>query len=78
MDTKYFRSDLTESEDKNKHYQPNIYGNGTLLGNIQWQWLKNELNSSMQILIFRLVVFSFYQTNVALNVGLIFLMKLMD
>lgn len=46
LDTRYFRSDLTVSEDETKRYQPNAYGVGTILDKAQWQWLENELNSS--------------------------------
>ena len=43
LDTRYFRSELTPSSTPNKRYQPNNYGEGTLLGATQWEWLKNQL-----------------------------------
>ena len=46
LDTRYFRSALTPSENPEFRYQPNTYGEGTMLGDAQWQWLENELNSS--------------------------------
>ena len=46
LDTRYFRSALTPSENPEHRYQPNVYGEGTMLGDAQWQWLENELNSS--------------------------------
>jgi alkaline phosphatase D len=44
LDTRYFRSDLTK--DKTKRYQPNKYGEGTMLGATQWQWLEQEMTQS--------------------------------
>ena len=46
LDTRYFRSALTPSENPEMRYQQNVYGEGTMLGNAQWQWLEGELNSS--------------------------------
>ena len=46
LDTRYFRTELTIAKDKNKRYQPNTYGEGTILGKAQWNWLKKELNNS--------------------------------
>ena len=46
LDTRYFRSDLTVSRDSSKRYQPNEYGEGTILGLDQWNWLEKELNTS--------------------------------
>lgn len=46
LDTRYFRTSLTNSEASDKRYQPNTYGEGTILGNEQWLWLKNELSNS--------------------------------
>ncbi|WP_347175403.1 alkaline phosphatase D family protein [Polaribacter uvawellassae] len=46
LDTRYFRSGLTISEDKTKRYQPNKYGEGTMLGEQQWKWFQNELSNS--------------------------------
>lgn len=47
LDTRYFRTNLTKSVDSTKRYQPNTYGEGTILGKQQWNWLTNELNSSI-------------------------------
>ncbi|NCT09201.1 MAG: alkaline phosphatase family protein [Flavobacteriia bacterium] len=44
LDTRYFRTSLTKA--KNKRYQPNTFGDGTILGTKQWNWLENELSSS--------------------------------
>src|SRR5690606_31116833 len=46
LDTRYFRTELTKSTENNRRYQPNEFGNGTILGEMQWQWLKDELNNS--------------------------------
>lgn len=46
LDTRYFRTGLTRAEGKKKRYQPNPYGTGTILGDVQWKWLKNELVTS--------------------------------
>ena len=46
LDTRYFRTSLTEAKTKGKRYRPNNYGEGTILGEQQWTWLKNTLNSS--------------------------------
>ncbi|GAA4813563.1 alkaline phosphatase D family protein [Litoribaculum gwangyangense] len=46
LDTRFFRTGLTNAVDKSKRYQPNKYGEGTILGDAQWQWLKEELDSS--------------------------------
>jgi len=46
LDTRYFRSDLTRSEDAANRYQPNGYGEGKLLGAAQWEWLEQELQNS--------------------------------
>ena len=45
LDTRYFRTPLKKAEGK-KRYVPNAYGEGTLLGQKQWTWLKNELKNS--------------------------------
>ncbi len=45
-DTRYFRTALTRSPDKKKRYTPNVYGEGTLLGETQWKWLEKELRNS--------------------------------
>ncbi len=46
LDTRYFRTSLTPDTETNKRNKPNIYGEGTLLGDAQWQWLANELHNS--------------------------------
>lgn len=46
LDTRYFRSALTPSNNPEKRYQPNTYGEGTMLGDTQWQWLEQELKTS--------------------------------
>jgi alkaline phosphatase D len=46
LDTRYFRTELTEDRNSKKRYKPNPYGSGTMLGEKQWNWLKNELNNS--------------------------------
>ena len=46
LDTRYFRSNLTKSENPDFRYQSNAYGEGTMLGEEQWQWLEEELKNS--------------------------------
>ena len=46
LDTRYFRSDLTDAKGSSKRYEPNAYGEGTILGSEQWQWLVKELKTS--------------------------------
>ncbi|MBC9797051.1 alkaline phosphatase D family protein [Sinomicrobium weinanense] len=46
LDTRYFRSALTDTKETGKRYQPNPQGEGTMLGKAQWQWLEKELSSS--------------------------------
>ena len=46
LDTRYFRTALTTSNDPDKRYEPNPIGEGTLLGDAQWSWLEDELNNS--------------------------------
>ncbi len=50
LDTRYFRSALTEGTD-GKRYQPNPYGQGTILGDAQWQWLEQNITGSNSDLI---------------------------
>lgn len=47
LDTRYFRTGLTVSADKSKRYQPNKYGEGTVLGEKQWKWFQDELSNSI-------------------------------
>lgn len=46
LDTRYFRTALTRAMSLKKRYQPNTYGEGTVLGSLQWHWLEAELKSS--------------------------------
>lgn len=46
LDTRYFRTPLTEGRSQGKRYVPNSYGDGTILGTKQWSWLENELSNS--------------------------------
>ncbi|MEL4307359.1 alkaline phosphatase D family protein [Joostella sp. CR20] len=47
LDTRYFRSPLTKNlGDSGKRFIPNPPGVGTMLGETQWAWLQNELNTS--------------------------------
>jgi alkaline phosphatase D len=46
LDTRYFRSPLTKDPTGKKRYIPNTDPNSTMLGEAQWTWLKQELDSS--------------------------------
>ena len=46
LDTRYFRTALTLDTITQKRYQPNNYGEGSMLGEKQWDWLKNQLQNS--------------------------------
>ena len=46
LDTRFFRTALTKSKKKGKKYVPNNYGEGSVLGEIQWKWLTSQLNNS--------------------------------
>ena len=46
LDTRYFRTGLTNDPSAKKRYLPNNYGEGSMLGEAQWNWLKQELDSS--------------------------------
>ena len=46
LDSRFFRTALTKANDSKKRFQPNKYGEGTLLGKAQWNWLKKELRNS--------------------------------
>lgn len=46
LDTRYFRTALTPDTETEKRTKPNPYGQGTVLGKTQWQWLENELSGS--------------------------------
>ena len=45
LDSRFFRTALTKGIG-NKRFQPNKYGEGTMLGEAQWIWLEKELQSS--------------------------------
>lgn len=46
LDTRFFRTALTKATEPNKRFQPNPYGEGTMLGEAQWKWLERELKES--------------------------------
>ena len=46
LDTRYFRTALTLDTLTTKRNTPNAYGEGTILGVKQWQWLEKELKES--------------------------------
>ncbi len=46
LDTRYFRTALTPDTETKKSYKQNMYGEGTILGEIQWDWFKNQLQNS--------------------------------
>lgn len=46
LDTRYFRTSLTPDNETKKRNKPNAYGEGTVLGEVQWNWLESELKSS--------------------------------
>ena len=46
LDTRYFRSPLQKDEEGKKRYKPWQNGEGTLLGEAQWQWFENQLKTS--------------------------------
>ena len=46
LDGRYFRDTLNYSPIKGRRYDPNPYGQGTLLGDAQWKWLDKELKNS--------------------------------
>lgn len=46
LDTRYFRSPLHEDKETKKRYKPWQNGEGTLLGENQWQWFENQLKNS--------------------------------
>jgi len=46
LDTRYFRTALTNDPETKKRYKPNSYGEGTILGETQWKWLENQLQNS--------------------------------
>jgi alkaline phosphatase D len=46
LDTRYLRTALTQDTITKKRYKPNVYGEGSILGDAQWEWLKNQLQNS--------------------------------
>lgn len=46
LDTRYFRTSLTSDDLTRKRYKSNVYGEGSMLGKTQWEWLANELQNS--------------------------------
>lgn len=46
LDTRYFRTALTPDTETKKRTKPNVYGEGTILGDAQWSWLEHELATS--------------------------------
>ncbi|TDE27477.1 MULTISPECIES: alkaline phosphatase D family protein [Flavobacterium] len=46
LDSRFFRTSLTKAIHSKKRFQPNKYGEGTVLGTAQWKWLEKELTSS--------------------------------
>lgn len=46
LDTRYFRTRLTVDTETDKRLKPNKYGEGTILGDVQWNWLENELKTT--------------------------------
>ncbi|MFK7813430.1 MAG: alkaline phosphatase D family protein [Maribacter sp.] len=46
LDTRYFRSAITPDTETDKRLKPNQYGEGTILGETQWEWLADELTNS--------------------------------
>ncbi|WP_281542899.1 alkaline phosphatase D family protein [Maribacter aestuarii] len=46
LDTRYFRTPLTPDTETEKRIKPNAYGEGTILGETQWNWLETQLKNS--------------------------------
>ncbi len=46
LDTRYFRTSVTPDTEIYKRLKPNPYGEGTMLGTTQWQWLEGQLKNS--------------------------------
>jgi alkaline phosphatase D len=46
LDSRFFRTKITKATDSKKRFQPNKYGEGTVLGKSQWKWLEKELQTS--------------------------------
>ena len=45
LDTRYFRSDLTKGTE-GRRYDPNYDQTATMLGDVQWNWLSQQLSTS--------------------------------
>lgn len=46
LDTRYFRTAVSPDTETSKRLKPNKYGEGTILGEVQWAWLAKELKAS--------------------------------
>lgn len=46
LDTRYFRTALRKDTITRKRYKPNTYGEGNMLGKVQWEWLTKQLQNS--------------------------------
>lgn len=46
LDTRYFRTSLTPDTETKKRIKPNVYGEGSVLGETQWNWLNTVLSNS--------------------------------
>ena len=46
LDTRYFRSRLEKDSNPERRYMPNTKDDATILGDAQWQWFQNELQST--------------------------------
>lgn len=46
LDTRYFRTALTKDTETKNRFKPNLYDEGTILGQEQWTWLEEELTNS--------------------------------
>ncbi|WP_299525664.1 alkaline phosphatase D family protein [uncultured Lutibacter sp.] len=46
LDTRYFRTALSDDFETKKRYKPNTNSDGTVLGETQWKWLENQLLNS--------------------------------
>ncbi|MCX2720423.1 alkaline phosphatase D family protein [Lentiprolixibacter aurantiacus] len=46
LDTRYFRSPLIKDTITQKRYTPDLSGRGTILGEQQWKWLEEQLQTS--------------------------------
>lgn len=46
LDTRFFRTALTTDNETKKRFKPNTFGEGTILGSQQWNWLENQLENS--------------------------------